>query len=85
MILFTRWLFFVSLALAGFVARYVDKFIPSLSAPALEMLRQAKVHRTITQTNIAMFAWVNKVADKSYILLFGGKKDFTVLRNTAFG
>jgi hypothetical protein len=44
---FTRWLYFVPLALAGFVARYFDNFIHSIAASALEMLRQTKLHRTI--------------------------------------
>lgn len=82
-------LLFIGFA-AGFIVDFLvlakNLFFDSCyRVSAFEMFLQVSLSRLISRTMIAMAHWINKVSDKSYILLFDGKKDFTILRNTAFG
>jgi hypothetical protein len=53
-------------------------------ASVFSAFRQVALFRLISRTMAAMAHWINKVSDKSYVLLFGGKKDFTMLYGHAF-
>jgi len=78
-------LLIIGLIVAFFAMAKDFIFDSGYRASAFEMFRQVNLWRLASRVMVAMSAWADKVTDKSYALLFGGKKDFTELRNTAFG
>jgi hypothetical protein len=85
----TKFLLAVPLLIIGFIVDFYAMakvlFDDCYRYSAFDLFRQIKLWRLVSRAMVAMKVWCNKVADKDYVLLFGGKKDFTVLRNTAFG
>lgn len=80
--MFKRLLFYVPLLAIGLIVDFYalakNMFFDFVyCALAFEIFRQIKLWRLASRVMSAMKAWIDKVTDKDYVLLFGGKKDFS--------
>ena len=81
-----KWLWYIQMIVIGIVFSWLynvvadaDLFVFAKVKSAFDMFRQIKLNKLQSRAMVVMSHWIDKVADKSYCLLFGGKKDFTML------
>jgi hypothetical protein len=85
-----KWLRYIPMIVIGIVFSWIYNvvadaglFVFAKVKSAFDMFRQIRLDRLQSRAMVAMSHWIDKVADKSYCLLFGGKKDFTMLYSHA--